>query len=537
MTHASTFLRLPLACALLAQSAGAQADSTRPAAGPAAAPPAPTIGPPIRRIETASALSKEKLGSIVNVRELPDGRVLLNDGGSRRLLLFDTALVLDRIVLDSASETENTYGVRQGALIPHRGDSTIFIDANSLAILIIDPAGKIARVRSVPRAQDTYAYGSNSTFYGTPGVDARGRLVYRIYVEPTPPAKAPPKGVPYFPEEPDSALIVALDLDTRKVDTLGSIHIPKSEYTVRVNPGGGGFSMYSNINPMQSQDEWAVLSDGTVAFVRAIDYRIDYRNADGTWTASPRIPYDWQPMPDSAKQHLVDSVRTAQSKQIRATWTTSLIRWVNTYSRKYPPNFTIPDGYEPPNGFVKTWNYPQPGVQFPEKYIYACAPGEEPEIAAPVDKKVDDKSAKVEAAISSGIVGPMPMIPGLPPGAPPGSTPSCIPQPIPNLAQVPNAPTMRQVVVVSPKLLPDFRPPFPANSVRSDLDGNLWIRANQAKPAPGGAIFDVVNRAGQLVDRIQLPTGYQLVGFGRGKVVFLAMRDGSGPHLARVRLR
>src|ERR1041385_472043 len=72
------------------------------------------LGPPVRQISTASAVSKEKIGSIVGVRELPDGRVLVNDGSSRRLLLLDTMLVLDRVVLDSASEKENTYGNQIG---------------------------------------------------------------------------------------------------------------------------------------------------------------------------------------------------------------------------------------------------------------------------------------------------------------------------------------------------------------------------------------------------------------------------------------
>jgi hypothetical protein len=72
-------------------------------------------GPPVRRIATATAVSKEPIGQIASIRELPDGRVLLNDGSSRRLLLLDTMLVLQRVVLDSVSETENTYGTEQGA--------------------------------------------------------------------------------------------------------------------------------------------------------------------------------------------------------------------------------------------------------------------------------------------------------------------------------------------------------------------------------------------------------------------------------------
>jgi hypothetical protein len=73
--------------------------------------------------------------------------------------------------------------------------------------------------------------------------------------------------------------------------------------------------------------------------------------------------------------------------------------------------------------------------------------------------------------------------------------------------------------------------------VRADLDGNLWIRTIPPKPVPGGPVYDIVNRGGELVDRLQVPPGYTLVGFGRGKVVFLSMRDPSGVHLARVRLK
>ena len=85
--------------------------------------------------------------------------------------------------------------------------------------------------------------------------------------------------------------------------------------------------------------------------------------------------------------------------------------------------------------------------------------------------------------------------------------------------------------------LPDYRPPFSGGAVRPDADGNLWIRTIQPKPIPGGPVYDIVSRQGELVDRLQLPQGYQPVGFGKGKVVYLQMRDASGTHLARVRLR
>ena len=100
-------------------------------------------------------------------------------------------------------------------------------------------------------------------------------------------------------------------------------------------------------------------------------------------------------------------------------------------------------------------------------------------------------------------------------------------------------PTMRQSQVMPAAELPAYRPPITnGGSVRADADGNLWIRtAAQPSTPRTGTVFDIVSRQGELVDRIQLPPGYNLVGFGRGKVVYLSMRDPTGLKLARVRLR
>src|SRR5262249_14448663 len=100
-----------------------------------------------------------------------------------------------------------------------------------------------------------------------------------------------------------------------------------------------------------------------------------------------------------------------------------------------------------------------------------------------------------------------------------------------------NAPTLRESSVMPANDLPDYRPPFSSGSVRPDADGNLWIRTLSPKPVPGGPIYDIVSRQGELVDRLQLPQGYSLAGFGVGRVVFLSMRDAGGIHLARVRLK
>jgi hypothetical protein len=116
---------------------------------------------------------------------------------------------------------------------------------------------------------------------------------------------------------------------------------------------------------------------------------------------------------------------------------------------------------------------------------------------------------------------------GAPPGgAAPGGTPTRG-----------NNPMMPQVNFVSPSELPDYKPPFFAGAVRADAEGNLWIRTIPTKSIPGGPIYDVVNRQGALIDRVQLPADRTIIGFGPSGAVYLAARDGATTYLERARVR
>lgn len=481
----------------------------------AAAPEPPLIGPPIQQIATASFLSQEPLGSIMSVYELPGGRLLVNDGMRRRLLLMDTALTTVGVVLDSLSAVANTYGTRPGALLPYRGDTTLFVDPASYAMVVIDPDGQVVRVRSVWRVQDVGMLGSS--FFGVPGVDARGRIVYRIRAMPAPPKVAPPSGIPYIPPEPDSAFVIAVDIETRRIDTLASIRVPKQDLRVRRDVEGR-FMIESVVNPLPLTDDWAVLPDGRVAIARGLDYRIEYLSPDGSITSSPKLPYEWQRMAEDDKDRMVDSVRTVLQNNMASQYVTSLIRWVNQYNRNYPPDLAVPENYRLPPGLPRDWILPQ-GVQFPESYMYACPPGVEPSPMA-----MGGGGAPVPVANTTG-------------GAAPGAAP-CAPAPITfSSGQTPPMPRMRTVHVLPAGDLPDYRPPFPASTMRADMEGNLWIRTNPTRPTRGGPVYDIISPEGELVTRYQLPPGYTIVGFGRDRVVYLSMRDPTGLKLARVHLK
>ena len=88
---------------------------------------------------------------------------------------------------------------------------------------------------------------------------------------------------------------------------------------------------------------------------------------------------------------------------------------------------------------------------------------------------------------------------------------------------------------VSPNELSDYRPAFRLGAARGDADGNLWIRTT--KIVNGGSVYDVVNRVGELVDRVLVPPGRVIAGFGRDGVVYMGVVDGDIARLERARMR
>ena len=470
--------------------------------------PVPLIGPAIRRIETASAVSTEPLGGISTVRHLSNGNLLLNDGQRRRLLLMDSSLQVIKVVLDSLTDVENAYGTRSGTLIAARGDSTLFVDPGTYAMLVIDRDGKIVRTRSVPRAQDVQYISQAGN--GVASFDAQGRLIYRI------PAQTMTRfrmsgDMPVYPQQPDSAFVVGINTETRKVDTLGSIRIPRQ--IMQVTRGEYGWETRYAQSPLPLVDEWAVTSEGKIAFVRGRDFRVDYLQGDGTTKSSEKLLFPWVRMDDEQKQKFIDSVRVTQTRQAQQGFMMEMIVWSNLLNKPYPATFKPEPGLDIPVGLPQDWILPA-GMKFPPNYLYACPPA---------------------------LPGAAPVAPAAGPPAP-GATgaPRCSPNSYSNWygsGYTPPPPTYRKPTLIPVAEMPDYKPPIAQGSVRADADGNLWIRTQQMKPMPGGTIYDIVNSTGELTDRIQIPVGYQLVSFGAGKIVYLGIRDASGLHLARVRLR
>jgi hypothetical protein len=99
----------------------------------------------------------------------------------------------------------------------------------------------------------------------------------------------------------------------------------------------------------------------------------------------------------------------------------------------------------------------------------------------------------------------------------------------------PRAPklTMAPLGFVSIDQMPDYRPAFRQGAARGDADGNLWVRTSQM--VNGGTVYDVISNKGELKDRILIPPGRVIAGFGPVGVVYMGVVDGDITHLERAR--
>ena len=90
---------------------------------------------------------------------------------------------------------------------------------------------------------------------------------------------------------------------------------------------------------------------------------------------------------------------------------------------------------------------------------------------------------------------------------------------------------------VQPTEMPDYLPAVERSTggFRADADNRLWIRPKPLAGTPknGGSVYDITDRTGSLIDRVQLPAGRTLVGFGPGGIVYVTTRDGGATKLEK----
>jgi hypothetical protein len=275
--------------------------------------------------------------------------------------------------------------------------------------------------------------------------------------------KAPVVGRPYTPPSmPDSAPLLRADFDKRTADTIAWVRTQFMKVNSTPLPNGG-VVLTPIFSPISTVDDWTVLPDGSVAILRGADYHIDWIDAAGIRSSSPKMPFDWKRLSDQDKAAIIDSTRTALDAQLSRS----------------------------PGGSARGVTAPNPGGHG-----------------------------------GSGIpVGHSMTI--MPIGGDDGA-----PQP---KVSAPPAPQVAQLV--DPTDLPDYYPSVAqAGEMRADFDGNVWILPSTSAQAGKGLLYDVVNRRGAIVQRVRLPEGRALEGFGANGAVYLTSHGPGGTHLERARI-
>ena len=83
----------------------------------------------------------------------------------------------------------------------------------------------------------------------------------------------------------DSAFVARFDRESEAVDTIGVLRVPIPEFE-RV-----GSNMMMTSGPLMPRDDWAVGLDGSVAFVRAADYSVEWLLPSGESARSEPVEY------------------------------------------------------------------------------------------------------------------------------------------------------------------------------------------------------------------------------------------------------
>ena len=97
-------------------------------------------------------------------------------------------------------------------------------------------------------------------------------------------------------------------------------------------------------------------------------------------------------------------------------------------------------------------------------------------------------------------------------------------------------PAIAEVAPVSD--LPDYMPPvLRSGLMKADAEGNVWILPSTSAQAGDGLLYDVVNRKGELFQRVRLPEGRALEGFGANGAIYLTLHQGNTVFLERARIQ
>lgn len=355
---------------------------------------------PTRDVAAPTATFAEPFTRIMGLRELSDGRVVISDMTERHVSILD----FDAGSMRQIGRTGGGPGEYEspGGLIALPDDATMLVDFGNMRVGLITSAGRLT---------DTWPMMSGEGGLRNPsGADTDGNLYYSSMGSIS-------LGRGSNIEIPDSSPVYRWDLEHDTTEPIASLFADRatSGEPIRLSRSGGAMRISGvSLRPFRRQDGWAVAPDGSVAVVRATEYRVEWHRPTGM-TRGPVIDYE--------------PVRIDQA----------------------------------------------------EKEAWAEARS--------------NMSAMFSVASSSTSSGGGGMR---------------MQMPRPDLDEVE---------------FPETKPPFGDNAVHISPNGRLWVERLQRHDADR-PLYDVFDERGQLIERIRLPAGRDVVGFGNN-TIYAVMTDES----------
>ena len=241
----------------------------------------------IGKLPGANGRLAEEFTVIGSVRELSDGRVLINDPRDNRLVVadFKTGAVtqIGRPGRGPA-EYERALPVYGTA-----GDSSLMIDGMGGRWLILDGAKIVGSVP--PDAPFVRRVGSGGLIYGA---DRYGNVLGNH----SPPLN--PRGYPIKPA--DSSYSVLISVRTGRVDTIARLWLGPPYPAAEANATG---VRYYNTRPFSTYDRQVLATDGWVAILRMDPYRVDWRTSAGKWIFGEPIRVPDEPVTQKDKDAFI----------------------------------------------------------------------------------------------------------------------------------------------------------------------------------------------------------------------------------------
>jgi hypothetical protein len=237
----------------------------------------------------------EGFGLLSNVRELPDGRVLVADPLGQILA-----------ALDMDAGTMDMWGREGGGPREYRqpdavhalpGDSTLLVDLGNGRLTVLAPDGSFVRTRPIAIGEPPSPTNPVSMQIAIPQVvDGAGNIYFAMRA---------------FGGTEDSTAIARVGIASDVVEMVAR-YKPRE---VQRRESGGRISIQAQ--PMSSEDDWTVGLDGTIALVRAEDYHIDVVHPDGRVSHGPAVDHRRIRPRDDDKQAWLDG--GSSGLQVRLT--------------------------------------------------------------------------------------------------------------------------------------------------------------------------------------------------------------------------